>query len=312
VTVAPTTPAILPGEPWIAYSWPRVAADGRWGLYLMRPDGTYAHEIAADVPGDKKGSVWSPDGTRIAFIVQDAAYPEGSIWLANADGTGAALLSGGGTVCPVGLFHPAWSPDGARLAVVCYPGGDDHESIAVMDVATQSLTRVADFTHPEAIDSAPTWSPDGQTIAFEILHYDPTGSFTVGSEIATVPAGGGKVHRLTDPARFMVHPTWSPDGRTIVMNNLGPAANPGNLFTIRPDGTELHQLTTASTDGHMRIETPRWDPDGRRIWVSIVYSSGPDFAFAGEVRLAYVDAAGGDPVLISQIAGKYPDMRPTP
>ena len=309
---SPTPFAIADGEPWIAYNWPRVGGDGKWAIYLMRPDGSGAHEVAADVPGEHFAPAWSPDGKTVAFVVKDADHPEGSIWTVAADGTGAALLSGGGDECPVGLYHPRWSADGTKLAVVCYPGGDDHESVAVLDPATGSITRLADFTHPDAVNSAPTWSPDGRTIAFEILHYDSTNTFLVGSTVATVPADGGRIHRLTSPDQFMVHPDWRPDGTMLVMNNLGPDAEPGNLFTVRPDGSGLHQLTVASKDGHMRIETPRWAPDGSRILVSIVYTTGPDFSFGGEVRLASVDAAGGEPVLISEPAGKYPDLRPTP
>jgi len=61
----------------------------------------------------------------------------------------------------------------------------------------------------------------------------------------------------------------------------------------------------------MRIGQPHWDPGGTRIVVSILTSTGPDFAFA-DVKLAFVAAAGGEPVLISQTDGKYPDLRPTP
>ena len=304
--------AVKPGEPWIVYAWPRVATDGVWAIYLMRPDGTDSHEIVADVPGEHRAPAWSSDGAKLAFVVRDEAHPEGSIWTADADGSRAALLSGGGSECPVGLFHPAWSPDGKRLAVVCYPGGDDHESVAVLDVATGSLRRVADFTHPDAVDSAPTWSHDGHTIAFEIRRYDATGDALEGAVVATVPADGGEIHRLTSPEQFMVHPTWSPDGAELVMNELRAAAQPANLYAISPDGTGLHQLTHASTDGHMRIETPRWDPDGTRLLVSIVYSSGPAFEFGGEVRMGFVDAAGGEPKIIEEPAGKYPDLRPTP
>jgi TolB protein len=313
-TVSTATPAVLDGEPWIVYTWPRPVEHGPWALYLVRPDGSDAHEIATDVPGEKHAPAWSPDGRTLAFVVKDADYPEGSIWTAQADGSGAAFLSGGGTECPVGLFHPAWSPDGGRLAVVCYPGGDDHESVAVLDMASRSLTRLADFTHPDAVDSAPTWSPDGRTIAFELLHYDSTGDALEGSVVATVPVEGGRVHRLTSPDRFMVHPDWRPDGTELVMNDLDPAAErPGNLYAIGPDGSGLRQLTHASIDGHMRIETPRWAPDGNRILVSIVYTTGPDFEFGGDVRLAFVDETeGGEPVLIGNFSGKYPDLRPTP
>jgi TolB protein len=314
-TPTSTPIAVLNGEPWIAYGWPRVSGDGRWAIFLVRPDGSGAHEIAADVPGEHKRPAWSPDGSELAFVVQDTDHPDGSIWTVNADGSGAALLSAGGTECPVGLFHPAWSADGTKLAVVCYPGGD-RESVAILDLATKSLTRLATFTNPDHLDNAPTWSPDGRTIAFDILHWGPTGEFLDGSIVATTPVAGGEIHRLTSPDKFMSHPDWSPDGAELVMNsydlgNIASTPNASSLYTIKPDGSGLRQITNSSVDGLMRIGTPNWDPDGSRIVVSVLTATGPAFTFA-DVHLAFVDAAGGEPVLISTLSGKYPDVRRTP
>lgn len=126
--------------------------------------------------------------------------------------------------------------------------------------------------------------------------------------MATVPVAGGEVQHLTSFDTFLSHPSWSPDGAELVvgshdLGNIRSTPNPSNLYAINPDGTGLRQLTQSSTDGHMRIGTPRWDPNGSRIVVSVLYSTGPDFEFGGDVRLAFVDAAGGEPELISSRAG---------
>ena len=311
-TPTPTSIVVLPDEPWLVYSW--AAEPGGWYLALMRPDGSDAHKILTDVPGEHKSPSWSPDGRTLAFVVQDSDHPEGSIWTANADGSGAALLSAGGTECPVGLFHPAWSPDGTKLAVVCYPGGPDANAIAILDLATGSITRLFTVTNPQAINNQPSWSPDGTSIAFAILHWDPTGQLD-GSLVATVPAAGGNVHRLASFDTVMSNPAWSPDGSEIVIgsNDLhdGSFDRPSNLYVIRPDGTGLRQITHSSVDGTMRIGCPHWDPDGSRIVVCIFTRDAIDKSIFDQ-RLGFVDADGGEPVLISTTDGVYGHLRPTP
>jgi Tol biopolymer transport system component len=315
-TPSPTPLAVLPGEPWIVYNWFLGDSDHKT-LFLARADGSDAHAIVAGVPGENRAPAWSPDGMTLAFVVRNAEFPEGSIWTANADGSDPKLLSDGGTECPVGLFHPAWSPEGKQLAVVCYPGGNDRESIAILDVATKALTRLADFSSPEHLDNPPTWSRDGQTIAFDLQHFDSTGESLDWSVVATVPVAGGAVNRLTSPDASMAHPDWRPDGLEIVMNsydlgNVHTTDQPSNLYAIKPDGTGLRQLTHSSVDGAMRIAQANWAPDGSRIVVSIGTSSRPDMEI-DNVQLAFVDAAGGEPVLFDPaIRGSAGDLRPTP
>jgi hypothetical protein len=50
----------------------------------------------------------------------------------------------------------------------------------------------------------PTWSPDGQRIAFSMQ-----------GDIWTVPATGGEARALTAGPWYYFEPAWSPDGRTI-------------------------------------------------------------------------------------------------
>jgi hypothetical protein len=99
---------------------------------------------------------------------------------------------------------------------------------------------------------------------------------------------------------------------TYDLANASNLDEPSNLYTIQPDGTGMHQLTHSSIDGSMKIGQPRWDPDGKRILVAVM-KFGADHQDLESVHLAFVDAAGGEPAVISPyFNGKYADIRPTP
>ena len=316
-TPGPTPIAILPGEPWILYEWYHDGKDTK-DLFLARPDGSDAHPIVTDIPGEHRAAAWSPDGTRIAFVVRDAETPDGSIWTANADGSGAMRLFDGGDACD-SVYHPSWSPDGSKLAMVCYPSSSDRESsIAVLDLASMAMTTLATVAWPEFLDNPPRWSPDGMSIAFPIVHWDPTDDHLDGSLVATVPAAGGKVRLLTPFKTNMSSPDWRPDGSELVMNsydlgNIQDTDQPSNLYAIKPDGTGLRQLTLSSVNGEMRIAQPRWTPEGTGMYVSIATTAGPGSTRVNRVQPGFVDAAGGEPVLVSSsLSGAHPELRPTP
>ncbi|OGO56697.1 MAG: hypothetical protein A2V85_07680 [Chloroflexi bacterium RBG_16_72_14] len=303
-------------EPWLVYSW---YAPGKTekDIFLVRQDGTDDHAILGDVPGAHASPSWYPDGSAIVFAVADARTPNGSIWTANADGTGPVMLADGGGACPDGVAHPTWSPDGSKLAFICYPDpGGKQGSVATFDPATKSVTRLVTVDWPEHLDGAPTWSPDGRSLAFSILHWDATDQFLTGSLIAVVPVAGGKEQRLTTFDTNMSDPDWSPDGTELAtfsydMGNQHTTPHASNLYLIKPDGTDLRQLTYSSVDGNMRIVQPRWSPDGTRIVCAVAVSHAANFT-TDDLQLAFVDPLGGEPVLLSPIIhGSQPDLRPT-
>lgn len=305
---------IMPGEPWLVYSW--YESKETKDLLLVRADGSDRHAIIEDLAGEHKGPSWSPDGSRIAFVNVDSATPLGSIWTVNADGSEPTLLTDGDGQCPDGIDHPDWSPDGSKLAVVCYPDpGGSQGSIATFDLATKTLTPLVTVDWPEHLDSPPSWSADGNSLAYSVLHWDPTNTFISGSLIAVVPAASGTEQRITSFDTSMSTPDWKPDGSEIVVSsydlgNIQTTDQPSNLYVIKPDGTGQRQLTMSSVDGSMRIARPHWSPDGSQIVVSVATAS--NGTTVDDVQLAYVDPVGGEPVLFSPtIHGSQPDLRPT-
>jgi Tol biopolymer transport system component len=87
-------------------------------LCIIRPDGTGLTNLVSN-SGQYSFPDWSPDGTKIAF-----SSPAGSgylIFTINADGTGRTQITNplDENVCPFCATihsHPAWAPDGTRVA----------------------------------------------------------------------------------------------------------------------------------------------------------------------------------------------------
>lgn len=132
-------------------------------------------EVALDWAGSVCGSAWSPDASKIAFVVCRESVPT-RLYVANADGTETRLLDG-----DAGEF--AWSPDGTQIAFERWrldlgasPGGPYGGVIVVVD-ADDGVEHVFDATASPAVGRPDgrdgpfeargwIWSPDGHSILF--------------------------------------------------------------------------------------------------------------------------------------------------
>jgi len=158
-----------------------IPADGlnRSRLYRMNIDGS-AVTLIADLgaPGGVTNHVntpaWSPDGSFIAFV-GPGDFPPFTRYVVPADGSGSPVAIASG---PQELADRAsWSPGGTRLAfsrsVTEYPAGSRIHVADFVPTPAPHLDNIRRLTHRLGIEAHPSWSPDGQSLAFIKRLVDP-------------------------------------------------------------------------------------------------------------------------------------------
>ena len=82
--------------------------------WLANADGSDPHRLDIGL-GQSISPVFSPDGTKLAFMTRVGAMTPYSLFVANADGTGARSVTGDMKVVTSELAGITWSPDGRTL-----------------------------------------------------------------------------------------------------------------------------------------------------------------------------------------------------
>jgi TolB protein len=191
------------------------------GLPLQRP----ARGI-----GNNYLPVFSPDGTRIAFM--STRDGQGEIYVMNADGSGLRRL----TNHPADDATPTWSPTGTQIAFTSARSG--RPEIYVMNAADGSDVRLISVGETEA--DRPTWSPAPYN---EIAFTGRTGSWF---DVKIYDVASGTIRTLTDGRGSNESPAFSPTGRHIAFTST--RAGLSHIFTIGRDGRGLKQVTRAGNN----------------------------------------------------------------
>jgi Tol biopolymer transport system component len=296
------------GEEWLAFQW---LDDTGEGIFLARPDGSGKHQLVPDLAGSEIHPDWSPDGERIAFV---RFTPEGlsELWVVNADGSGEERLLTCDLPCNSFGF-PDWGADGTAIffgqdANAPTAGGVPTTfQVARLDLATGEASVLLTREGGLGVEQ-PRVSQDGQHVVFTRFR-EPDDAFA-GSAIFVSDLSGGSDRQLTDWDIYAAYPDWSADD-LIVFNTFDLGAfqvvtTAVNLYTIRPDGSDIHELTDYG-EFDTRATQPRWAPDGSGIVYTQVSGSGFGTRTAAFLPLDGGESpwAGFDPIIAT-----HPTLRP--
>jgi serine/threonine protein kinase/Tol biopolymer transport system component len=189
---------------------PAVSLDGKRIFFigesprgeLMRYD-PKTHSMAPYLPGlSAQWLNFSNDGKRVAY----ATYPEGMIWVANADGSDRREL----TFTPMqAAGSPRWSPDGSELV---FNGRENGARSRIYLISTQGGDPRPLTSGDTNEGYASSWSPDGTSIVFTGFQYDES-QLKAGIHILNLATR----QTIDVPGSAGLLPgDWSPDGRYLL------------------------------------------------------------------------------------------------
>jgi Tol biopolymer transport system component len=235
------------------------------------------------VPGATNGFTgdFNPaDGSQIVYAeVADLSSGVGPLNVISTSGADKRSLGVTGAL-------PSWSPDGSTIAYAAItdpdPNADTDADVAQIGVvpAAGGSGTIFPSTRPTSARSVaeyPTWSPDGQSILYDLYTYDASGGENSG-DIWAVGRDGSSAARLIAGPGDEAQPAPAP-GANIAAARDAAVCDP----TVVPSRTEL-------TVGQEVVIDVSGIPAGRRV--SLIAYSRPSTEYK-EVRPLTAASSGG-------------------
>jgi Tol biopolymer transport system component len=218
--------------------------------YLIKAGSNAGLAFTQGEPGSKgmlRNPVWSSDGKQVVYQRVDF------------------------TARPQNQELYSWEPDMEMQYTDVFPRFSRDGRLAISDIRNLATTATASisvmnadgtdrkiiFQDRSGAAMVPTWSPDGQWVAFGFGGFFGARETEPAKVMMVRADGSGQARDLTKGLPNSGFPTWSPDGKRIVYRVWGNG------------GLGLRELTLA--DGEVKILTTEWDnfpafsPDGSMV-----------------------------------------------
>jgi TolB protein len=202
-----------------------------------------AHKIADQIYEKltgEKGDI----STRVTYVSKEKS--QFKLHVADWDGANAQVALS--SVHPI--ISPRWSPECNRIAYISLESG--MPQLFVHDISNERRTKVADFF---GSNSAPTWHPDGKTLAVVL-------TIEGESKIYLIDADGGGTPRrlLSQMDSIETEPEFHPDGASIWFTSERRGRKPQIYRLVISSGQLTPIVLDGSYNGGLRVSK-----DGRRL-----------------------------------------------
>lgn len=240
-------PSVSPDGTRIAFTSNRT---GTWNIYVMPIDGGRAIQITSTSADDLHPS-WSPDGTQIVFSRLGHMSGQWEMWITDVGTTSVAKFIG------YGLF-PEWAPatgtgpQGGDLIAFQRSRERGDRSFGIWTIELKNgqagnSTEIA--SSPVAAAINPTWSPDGQWLAFATVPNAAAWAANTEdrppqSDLWMVDVAGQSRINLTSGLALNLMPQFGPNNRLFFVSDRGGI---DNIWSM--DTTAVVQLAALNMKG---------------------------------------------------------------
>lgn len=221
------------------------ARSGR-GIFTIRLDGSGLRQLT--LHAHDQHPVYSPDGTRIAFVRADRLY------VMQSDGRRQRLLRR----APHLRLRPSWSPDGNKIVI-----GDGDSGDAILHVLDARTGRALKHTLLMEGDLArgfhgPLLAPNGRTIVFEA--YRPPPPECLGLQCEVYALYQTRLARGVESTRVVCNDCsasdWSADSRVLLIARRHPL----ELRVVRDGRTKVVNVRGIAPERAYLDGTPTLQP----------------------------------------------------
>jgi serine/threonine protein kinase len=260
-------------------------------LFVANADGRDPRRVATmKDPALLRFAAWSPDGSRLRFVVYERPDQPGQLWEVSADGTGLRRLHPErpdlkdeccGAWTADGKYFLFWSdnqiwglprkpgflrpePKPIQLTSSVMPLGSPIPSTDGKKVFVVGWTVRGELNRYNS--QSGSFEPFLNGISAEFLDFSRDGQWVV---YVTFPdqvlwrskVDGSERVQLTYPPAHPFNPRWSPDGKTIAFYDASGGKDP-KIYTVSPEGGSPRPLLP---DDPGPQGDPNWSPDGSKV-----------------------------------------------
>lgn len=218
-----------------------------------------------DLEQEPRGLQWSPDGRWLVFWGWDAEG-DTEVWLVDVAAAELRNITGNQVIWDA---YPCWHPDSEHLFIVSdrTPDGAGKflDQIYLIDLDGNVQAHVSSELEPEAENTRPGLSPDGQTLAWIAWSlFSDGGIGLTGSNLLLAEPDGSNV-RLVADADDVVEFTWSPDSTHIafIAAETAPFGTVGRIRVLNVESGEHWEVS--DPEAPPLAGQIAWSPDSQRL-----------------------------------------------